>query len=274
MYLKSLLLFLWLVGLGEWGFAQAGSFITHRMYSPFQADSTNIRVLLPDSLMEGREYQVLYVLPVKERNHRKFGDGLEEVRKTNVHNTHHLICVAPEFTRLPWYCNHATDSTKQDESHLLKTVLPFVDAHYPTLKGQQGRLLVGFSKSGWGSMSLLLRHPNLFWKAAVWDSGVRIDTGPMREATREEKIGQIFGSMETFRSYRLSWLIREKGKALGKEERLLYYNTEGNRAVGGAKIHMLLVQQGIPHRYLFESKRRHRWDSGWIPEAVRFLVDP
>jgi len=60
---------------------------------------------------------------------------------------------------------------------------------------------------------------------------------------------------------------------LGESARLFYYNTEGKRASGGAEIHRLMVDLKIPHRYLFEPKRRHRWDSGWIPEAMRFLID-
>jgi hypothetical protein len=33
-----------------------------------------------------------------------------------------------------------------------------------------------------------------------------------------------------------------------------------------------MVEQEIPHRYVFEPKIPHRWDSGWIPQAIEFLV--
>jgi hypothetical protein len=38
------------------------------------------------------------------------------------------------------------------------------------------------------------------------------------------------------------------------------------------EIHRLLVEHEIPHRYLMEPHRKHAWDSGWIPEAMAFLV--
>ena len=45
----------------------------------------------------------------------------------------------------------------------------------------------------------------------------------------------------------------------------------GNRALGGARFHQFLVEKNIPHRYVFEPRRRHSWESGWMPEAVAFL---
>ena len=249
------------------------TFVSHRIASPYQADSTTIRVLMPDGMMPGEAFRVLYVLPVIENDNRRFGDGLVEIMKYGYHNEFNLICVAPEFTDLPWYADHATDMEQQDESHFLKTVIPFIDDHYPTQKTKKGRLLIGFSKSGWGAFTLLLRHPETFYRAAGWDIGIRIDAGPMAEEERAERIQKLFGGLTKFEEYRISSLLKERGHLLGEGERLFYYNTEGRRGPGGAEIHRLMVELGIPHRYLFEKKRIHRWDSGWIPEAVKFLVE-
>lgn len=246
--------------------------ISYRVASPFQSDYTTVRVLTPDNMDLEKEYKVLYILPVIENDNRRFGDGLLEIQKYNYHNTHQLICVAPEFTSLPWYADHATNQGKQDESHLLKTVIPYIDGILPTLKSKEGRLLIGFSKSGWGALTLLLRNAEVFDKAVGWDIGIRIDTGDLDASKIEEKINRDFGTKDNFEKYRISSLLRQKGTELGSTERLFYYNTEGNRGWGGTKIHQLMVELGIPHRYLYEPKRKHRWDSGWIPEAVNFLV--
>jgi len=255
------------------GSTEDDNIIYHRIESPYQADSTTIRVLLPDKIDPGVNYRVLYILPVIENDTRRFGDGLEEVMKYDYHNTYNLICVAPEFTVMPWYCDHSTDMARQDESHLLKTVIPYIDARYPTLKHAEGRLLMGFSKSGWGSFTLLLRNPDIFYRAAGWDSGVRVDTGPISEEERKERITTLFGSTSNFEKYRITTLLKDIGASLGDQARLFYYNTEGRRGLGGAEIHKLMVQLEIPHQYLYEPHRKHRWDSGWIHEAVRFLVD-
>jgi S-formylglutathione hydrolase FrmB len=136
----------------------------------------------------------------------------------------------------------------------------------------KGRLLIGFSKSGWGALALVLRHPDAFYRAAAWDSGIRVDTGPIEESERAERIHREWGSVENFEANRLSNLIKTRGKDLGDKSRLFYFNTEGKRAAGGVEIHRLLVENEIPHHYVMEPHRTHAWDSGWIPEAMAFLV--
>lgn len=123
----------------------------------------------------------------------------------------------------------------------MKTVIPFIDGIAPTLKSKEGRLLIGFSKSGWGALTLLLRNPQVFGKAVGLDIGIRIDTGDFEPSKKEEKIERDFGTNANFKKYRISTLLREKGSQLGNEERIFYYNVEGNRGFGGAKIHQLMV---------------------------------
>jgi len=247
-------------------------FQVHRLKSEYQASETVIRVLLPDDYDYRKDYRVLYVLPVIEHDNRRFGDGLLEVKQYGFHNTHQLICVAPEFSHMPWYADHDLNPEKRDESYVLKVVIPLVGERYSVVEDAKGRLLVGFSKSGWGALTLLLRNPDTFYRAVGWDTGIRVDTGPIEEADRQERIGLNFGTEANFERYRISTLIRERGKELDGEVRLFYYNTEGRRAVGGARIHQLMVEEEIPHLYLFEPKRTHRWDSGWLPRAVAFLM--
>ena len=251
-----------------------GGFYTHQIWSPHQAGKTRLRVLLPEDFDLRRKYRVLYVLPVHEDGVGidKHGDGLVEIKKHGYHNQYQLICVAPGFTSKPWYADHDLNPKKQDESHLLKTVIPFIEKRYPVQTDARGRLLIGFSKSGWGAATLLLRNPNMFYRAAAWDPGIRVDTGPIEEVDRAERIAREWGSPANFDANRLSTLIRTRGKALGDEARLFYVNTEGPRATGGVEIHRLLVEQNVPHRYVMEPYRKHAWDSGWIPEAVDFLV--
>ena len=249
-----------------------GSFRVHQIPSPHQAGKTRVRVLLPDDLKVGERYPVLYVLPVHADGDHKHGDGLVEIKKHGFHNKHQLICVAPSFTSKPWYADHDLNPRKQDESHMLKTVIPFIENRYPVQADASGRLLIGFSKSGWGAAALLLRNPDVFYRAAAWDTGIRVDTGPIEEAERAQRIAREWGSVENFEANRLSNLIKTRGEQLGREARLFYFSTEGRRAIGGVEIHRLLVEKEIPHRYVMEPRRKHAWDTGWIPEAIAFLV--
>ena len=142
----------------------------HTVESGHQRGKTKVRILLPERLDASKRYRVVYVLPVEAGDGRRYGDGLAEIKKLGLHDKHKLICVYPTFSAVPWYADHPTSPGIRQEAYLLKDVLPFIEKTYPALAAPRGRLLLGFSKSGWGAWSLLLRHPGVFGKAAAWDA--------------------------------------------------------------------------------------------------------
>ena len=81
------------------------------------------------------------------------------------------------------------------ETYFLKVVVPFVKQTYLAGGDKAHRLLVGFSKSGWGAFSLLLRYPDRFGKAAAWDAPLMIDV-------------PLWKNLENFRKYQISRLAK------------------------------------------------------------------
>src|SRR5262249_30394543 len=153
---------------------------------------------------------VVYVLPVEARDGRRYGDGLAEVRRQDLHNRYGAIFVAPTFSHLPWYADHPTDREIRQESYFLKVVVPSVESRYPARTDLGGRLLLGFSKSGWGAFSLLLRHPDAFGRAAAWDAPLVMDRMGRYGS------GDIFGTPENFEAYRLTNLLKDRAARLGE----------------------------------------------------------
>jgi photosystem II stability/assembly factor-like uncharacterized protein len=247
------------------GRPDADRILVHTVESPYQGASTEIRVLLPDVVEPGRRLPVVYALPVEAGDGARYGRGLLEVKKNDLHNRYDTIFVAPTFARLPWYADHPGDPSIRQESHFLDVVVPFVDSHYPAKAGRDGRLLLGFSKSGWGALSLLLRHPDRFARAAAWDA-------PLMETTPERYgMGEIFGTRENFEHYRLTRLFAEKGGELRDGSRLILLSY-GNFRDQHVRAHERLLELGIPHVYRDGPKRAHAWGSGWVPEAVELLL--
>src|SRR5262245_2541048 len=150
-------------------------FLVHEVRSPYQAGTTQIRVLRPAQVAKGKQYPVVYVLPVEAGTESRYGDGMREVQRLDLHNKFGAVFVAPTFSHLPWYADHPTKPEVRQESYFLKVVVPFIDKTYPVRAEAEGRLLLGFSKSGWGAWSLLLRRPDLFSRAAAWDAPLMLD---------------------------------------------------------------------------------------------------
>lgn len=233
--------------------------------SNLQTSPTQIRVLLPERLKPNHKYPVIYLLPVEAQRESRFGDGLTEVLQKDLYKEYEVIFVAPTFSELPWYADHPTQANLKQESYFTQVVVPFVEEHFPATANKDDRLLLGFSKSGWGAWTLLLRHPDMFGKAAAWDAPLM-----MKEVGRYGN-GPIFGTQENFAAYRLDQLF-DSVNDLGDRPRLILTGY-GNFRQHHQQMHELLNQQNTPHIYRDEPKRRHDWHSGWVVEAVQLLME-
>lgn len=238
----------------------------HEVDSPYQPGRSVIRVLLPKQYEGRRRYRVVYVLPVEPREESRYGDGLREIVDRDLHNKYPAIFVAPSFAQLPWYADHPSDPAIRQESHLMKIVLPLVERNYSTIAGRDGRLLLGFSKSGWGAWSLLLRRPNSFARAVAWDAPLMMD--------RAGQYGSlpIFGTQENFAGYRLTDLLSTAAPQLRGQPRLLLAGY-GNFRSEHEQMHQRLKELKIPHTYRDGPPRKHDWHSGWVAEAVEMLLE-
>lgn len=248
--------------------AVGGDPLVHQINSTRQSAMTSVRVLLPDQLPEDGEPRlpVVYVLPVEAGDGTRWGDSLAEVQKHELHNKHRVVCVFPTFSDLPWYADHPEKSQLQQEAYLLQDVLPLVEENYPVVRVREGRLLVGFSKSGWGAWSLLLRHPDVFDRAAVFDAPMMMD------APGKYGSGPIFGTLENFRRYQISSLLEQRAADLRKEQSRLILIGKGNFQPEHLQIKSRLESAKIPHTWIAGSVREHSWHSGWLPEAINWLT--
>lgn len=237
---------------------------SHKVESSLQSGPTLIRVLLPEPLDAAKRYPVIYVLPAEANLEDRYGNGLREIVAGGLQKKHAAIFVEPTFAKLPWYADHPTDPALRQESYFIEQVVPFVDRNYSTVAEKSGRRLLGFSKSGWGAWSVLLRRPDLFGRAAAWDSPLAM------EAPGKYGSGPIFGDAANFKRYYLADRLRQRAADLSNETRLILlgYDNFHDEIV---KTHRLLDELKIPHVYDNQTKRPHHWNSGWVPQAVELL---
>jgi len=243
----------------------ANSFLVHTVTSAYQAGTTKIRVLLPKGEPPRGGWRVVYVLPVEAAEESRYGDGLVELKKHDLANALGVVFVAPTFSHLPWYADHPTKPELRQESYLVKVVVPFVEKTYPVRAGREGRLLLGFSKSGWGAFVLLLRNPDVFARAGAWDAPLMLDK-PGRYGSAE-----IFGDQANFERHQFSKLVKEKAALFAREPRLILHGY-GNFRKEHEEAHTLMDQLGVKHAYRGDPPIKHDWHSGWVKGLVEVLV--
>ncbi|MEZ6057016.1 MAG: alpha/beta hydrolase-fold protein [Planctomycetaceae bacterium] len=251
------------------GKADPQGVIVHQVESSYQAGTTDIRVLLPPQPVVGKRYPVIYLLPVEAGRESRYGDGMTEVLKQQLHHRHDAIFVAPSFSQLPWYADHPTEPAIRQESYFLDVVIPYIERTYPASAQGSDRLLVGFSKSGWGAWTLLLRHPETFGRAVAWDAPLMMpDLGLYGNKP-------IFATSDNFQKYRVTDLLKKRAELLKKTSQdspRLILAGYGNFQKHHEQAHDLLEELEIPHVELTTPPRPHNWHSGWLPEALPHLL--
>jgi len=230
---------------------------TYVITSDYQETPCKLHVLLPRGFDKSKRYKVLYVLPAWAPS----SDGIAEAKKLGLADTYNVVCVQPEFSGMPWYADKPGDPKCRNDSYLPEVIVPFVDKTYPTVAAPEGRLLVGFSKSGIGAVSLLLRYPEIFGRAGSWDAPL------MEDRNRPE----YYGSDENFhQNYYVPTLLAAKAKVLAGKPARMAIAGEGWGST--AKAHQLMDRLGIPH-YVNESLLgAHEWTSGWLGPLVQVLM--
>ena len=138
---------------------------TYQVTSPDNGPGPqDLRILQPSNPAPGVAHNFLYVLPVAP------GDdgGLEVIQSLNLQNQYNLTVIEPSFSINPWYADNPLDPNLQEDTFMAMDLQPWVKANLSTT-GTEQHWLIGFSKSGIGAQTLILRHPDKFTLAASWD---------------------------------------------------------------------------------------------------------
>ena len=245
----------------------------HTVETQYQNGEQEIHVLLPDDYKEGKLYHVLYLLPVEKGFNQRYGYGLGVLKEMNAHNKYDIIIVQMGFEKEPWYGDHVSNPKTRQASYLKEFIIPFIEKHYSTKNAPEGRLLLGFSKSGWGAFSLILTYPEFFGYAASWDA-------PMFFDRFHYSMEQVYGTLEQLNAYRPDLLVsRQKKHFLKKARLVLTGEMDWGRSIsafnGGShtvEMHKLLEKEGV--KYIFNNtlKVPHRWNKQWMAPTLEALI--
>lgn len=260
--------------IGERWFDSEKGVHVYRLRSPFLGGPSPVEVLLPSRYEAARAYKVLYILPVHPGIGGRWGDGLQVARELRIHDRYGVICVSPSFDTWPYYGQHHSNPSIRHEAFVLQALLPAIEALYKTNRSAESRLLLGFSKSGWGALSLLFRNPDVFGFAASWDAPLMMS---------EKNFGlyetaEHFGSAEAMAHYVPGLWARKNAGQFRDHARVavLGHNFFGTRWFHDLphtwRFHRLLQRLGVRHTYDNGIRVPHTWNAAWMEPAVRSLM--
>jgi hypothetical protein len=209
-------------------------------------------------------YPLIYVLPVEKRGRACYGDPHRILAEAQAAGRLGVTFAFPEFDETPWYADHPQGRVRQ-ETELLQEIVPAVESQLDRIIQPRQRLLVGFSKSGWGALSLLMRQPHLFGFAGAWDAPF-LTTRLGRWDT-----DTVFGDEATLEQYSLAHLCRTADASFRVACRIVVHGHclfEADTDYA----HRVLHEHGIPHRFRNDQVFPHMWHTGWLWPLLTELI--
>jgi cytochrome c2 len=228
-----------------------------------------VRVLVPTDPSPNYAHSFLYALPVEPGlTGQSLGDGLDELESLNVENQYNTTIVEPIFPMYSWYADNPDDSTIDYETFVADILPQWVDSHFSTT-GDEQNLLIGFSKSGYGAVDLLLKHPTVFSAAAAFDFPADNPTyDGLGSSTADD-----YGTQANFQNnYELDQSFVDTYKAPFTTQDRLWIAGGPLYATDVADFNTLLTSQGVLDTFTTtQTGDTHSWTGGWVPSAVTGL---
>ena len=243
--------------------------ITYTVSSDYIGAATSTcRVLLPSG-PSNVNHRVIIALPVELDPQTNYGSGLDCLRTNNAQNAYNATIVEPQFGNLTWCADNPLNTDYRHETFIIIGLVPWIRTNFSGANDPIS--LIGFSKSGFGAMNLILRYPTMFTRAACWDFPV-----DMVGYNQYEGSTAAYGSQGNFNAnYKLStarlnaarvpFLGQEKlwfsaNRCIWDEETLTYCSTLSSLGI--------LYTLDDPNSLI---GRTHWWLGGWVPIAAQWL---
>lgn len=157
---------------------QAARLDTLKIKSP-SMHNRNIEVLMivPDKAIKWthKKFPVLYLLHGHGGNAFswiKIKPDLPEIADKN-----EVIIVCPDAEN-SWYWDAPENTSSRFETFMAKELIEYVDNHYQTIAGKQGRGVTGYSMGGHGAIWLAFRYKEVFGAAGSISGGLDIRPFP------------------------------------------------------------------------------------------------
>ncbi|MDP7050366.1 MAG: alpha/beta hydrolase-fold protein [Verrucomicrobiota bacterium] len=215
-------------------------------------------IYLPESYSnKGTGYPVIYNLHGRGGSY-KSGMAFRVAIKKAIANDilPPVIAVYPDGTKNGWYAD-SKDRSILIETHIIREIIPWVDANYNTKASRGFRMIQGFSMGGYGASLFAVKFPDLFSVCINYDGAMWNWNNMIRKSKRWQPVAPVmFGNDKTYYDSNSSpWAFATLNQDKIKG-RLQFRTLVGSLGSGLQKWRDHLNSLGIEMDYV-EAKCRH-----------------
>ena len=218
-----------------------------KVHSDSMGKDVPMSVILPDAYGKdrGRRFPVVYALHGAGGSHENYALPFMGVR--GCADKYGIIVACPDGGKTSWWLDSPVDPKMKYETHVVKEVVPYVDAHYRTQADRRHRAIMGGSMGGHGACFLGIRHKDLFGAVGnifggvdlrpfpdQWDIKLRL--GTIAEHPEYWKEYSVVSQVENLKNGELAFI-----SVLGTSDFFLQVNRD---------LHEIMIKRGIEHDYV------------------------
>jgi len=241
--------------------------------------------LPPDYDISARRYPVVYLLhgaTDDETTWIRFGEVNSAAdRAIASRQIPPMIIVMPD-AELTWYINDYQNKVRYEDM-FISEFIPIIDKTYRTQAQKRYRGISGLSMGGYGSMTLAMRHPDLFTACAAFSVGAWTDEEimAMSDERYEKYYAKLYGPQLTGRArisdhYKKYSPIHQAEtlpeKTLKDTHWYIDCGDDDFLYKGNAALHIILRDRNIPHEYRVRDGAHNwtYWRTG-IVDGLKFI---
>jgi S-formylglutathione hydrolase FrmB len=143
-----------------------------------------------------------------------------------------------------WADSH--DGARRIETHVVREILPYVDAQYRTRAGRAWRAVQGFSMGGFGASKLAAKFPGLFSSSVVYD-GALVTWAVMQQFHPGIAAAMFNGDEAYFNQYSPWYWVPVNAERL--RDRVPFRQVVGTQVGSNQSFHTLLLSQALVSEY-------------------------
>ncbi len=235
----------------------SGDLDTLQITSPSMHKTLKAVIVLPQEYSQStKPFPVVYLLHGWSGSYK---DWAVHTDLRPLADRYQFILVCPDGGYDSWYLDSPVDSAIRYETHIIKEVIPFIDSHFRTIKGKQGRAITGLSMGGHGALYLAMRHPQLFYAASSMSGGVDLTFWPQKW-NKPQRLGDFNQFQDRWKKHSVLYNVTALKKAqlallldCGVDDFFIGINRE---------LHHKLLQNHVAHDYV-ERPGKHTWQY-WV----------
>ena len=232
--------------------AIAGNVDTIQIQSNYLKKATKFVVIQPShqGLQNNTQvrYPVVYLLNGYDGNYAQWTKTAPQLAKTA--DDLKMIFVYPDGGKSSWYFDSPIDSSIRYESYIIKELVPYVDANFPTKANPKSRAITGLSMGGHGGLYLAIRHSDVFGAAGSTSGGF-----DFRPFPKSWNLPNILGEYEQNKERWYEYTVMRQVELLTNKQLAIIFDCgvddifiTVNRA-----LHEKLLQLKIDHDYIERS---------------------